>query len=667
MLRNRSKYIVSRWVFTITSLLLEVATFQAVNNPLRDNFRNWNNTGEWITPASLQVIVTSLQSIGILPILALVMAILALTKPLDYLIDKGVEFYKRFWLNSRWLAWGGIIFSTLGFSVVVLLLPAIFQLFLIRLIIFEGSVLVCAISLKALLPKKNWGTVLIGAMLLIATTYRIMVYIPQVSTSPFSLSWSEGTRYYNASLFFAERIYGQDVPLIPWHASRYMLLAIPWIIPGIPLWFHRFWQVLLWIGLSGASSFLLAKRLKLQGWFHIGAFSAWAFLFLFQGPVFYHLLICVILVLWGVNHDKRVQSFVVVILASIWAGLSRVNWIPVPVFLAVTLYLLEISWKKEISFWGYVKRPIFWGIGGITAAFLSYLGYIVLSGNEISKFGSSFTSALLWYRLFPNATYIPGILLGIVATTFSLWAIIIMCLKNIKLTVRSFIKLLGLGLILLILFAGGLVVSVKIGGGGNLHNLDAYLTILLVAASYMFWNRTAKDFGELEFALNGNISRIVIGLAITIPVCAALTAGGHFSLRNKEVESKTLANLQAVVEEAALHGGEVLFMSERQSQTFGLISGIPFVPEYEKVELMEMAKAGNSQYFERFYHDIENQRFSVIISEPMYTHLKGRHKSMSEENNVWVEHVARIVLEYYQASQLDHQNNIFILTPKPKK
>jgi len=665
IMHNSSKYAVFRWVFIITSLFLVISIFQTAYNPLRQIYGKWVNTGEWFTPYSIQIITMSLRSIIILSVLALVMAILALMKPLDHLIDKGIAFYKCYWQNSGWLSWGGVIFSTLGFSFTALLLPTIVQSFLIRLFLFEVAVFICAISLKALLPQRNWGTVLVGSILLIAVIYRIMVFVPQVSTSPFSLGWSEGTRYYNASLFFAERIYGQAVPPCPWHASRYMLLAVPWLIPGIPLWFHRLWQVLLWIGTSGASSFLLAKRLKLQDWFRVGAFSAWMFLYLFHGPVYYHLLICVILVLWGLDHEKPVQSFVVIILASIWAGLSRVNWIPVPVFIAITLYFLETPWIREITFLEYMKKPVFWGIGGITAAFLSYLGYALLSGNELSKFKSSFTSDLLWYRLLPNATYRPGILLGIIVVTFPLLAIIIMWLRNINHTKRSSIKLLGLGLILLILFAGGLVVSVKIGGGGNLHNMDAYLTILLVATSYIFWNRTAKDLGTLKIAPSNNISRIITMLAIAVPVCATLTTGGHFSIRDKVVESNDLASLQEIVKEAASQGGEVLFMSERHLQTFGLISDVAFAPEYEKVEVMEMAKAGNTEYLKQFYRDIENQRFSIIISDPIHTHLKGHSKSFSEENNVWVERVARIVLEYYQASQLGKQSDIYILTPKP--
>ena len=50
------------------------------------------------------------------------------------------------------------------------------------------------------------------------------------------------------------------------------------------------------------------------------------------------------------------------------------------------------------------------------------------------------------------------------------------------------VHLLRLGLIfaaLLVLFAGGLVVSMKIGGGVDIHNLDAYLSLLLIVTVYL--------------------------------------------------------------------------------------------------------------------------------------------------------------------------------------
>jgi hypothetical protein len=48
------------------------------------------------------------------------------------------------------------------------------------------------------------------------------------------------------------------------------------------------------------------------------------------------------------------------------------------------------------------------------------------------------------------------------------------------------IRQLGLAAILSVLFLGGIIVSTKIGGGSNLHNLDAYLVVLWVIGGYVF-------------------------------------------------------------------------------------------------------------------------------------------------------------------------------------
>ena len=44
-------------------------------------------------------------------------------------------------------------------------------------------------------------------------------------------------------------------------------------------------------------------------------------------------------------------------------------------------------------------------------------------------------------------------------------------------------------------FGGGLAVSVKIGGGTNLHNLDAYMVLLLVATAELGFGRFAPPKG----------------------------------------------------------------------------------------------------------------------------------------------------------------------------
>ena len=55
----------------------------------------------------------------------------------------------------------------------------------------------------------------------------------------------------------------------------------------------------------------------------------------------------------------------------------------------------------------------------------------------------------------------------------------------------SWLTGIGLAVPLLVLLAGGLVVSTKIGGGADVHNLDAYMAMLLFITSALFWGQYA--------------------------------------------------------------------------------------------------------------------------------------------------------------------------------
>ena len=70
------------------------------------------------------------------------------------------------------------------------------------------------------------------------------------------------------------------------HPSRYMLQAAPFLIPDSPLWLHRLWQILLWLGMTFASSALLTLRLAINDALKSWVFLAWSFLFLLIRPVY---------------------------------------------------------------------------------------------------------------------------------------------------------------------------------------------------------------------------------------------------------------------------------------------------------------------------------------------------------------------------------------------
>jgi hypothetical protein len=111
-------------------------------------------------------------------------------------------------------------------------------------------------------------------------------------------------------------------------------------------------------------------------------------------------------------------------------------------------------------------------------------------------------------------------------------------------------------------------------------------------------------------------------------------------------------------------GGQVLFIAERQLLTFGEVEGIPLVPEYERMNLMEMVMGGNQDYLDEFHQRIENQEFDLIVTEPLKINFKGRTESFGIENDVYVRDVSKYVLCYYESVKTISRFPIQLLAPK---
>jgi hypothetical protein len=494
-------------------------------------------------------------------------------------------------------------------------------------------------------------------------------YISDVSAYPFTLGWSEASRFYYASLYFSQRIYGAAAEPTVLHPSRYLMQAAPFLIPDSPLWLHRLWQALLWIGVTGLTAWLLARRLAIPDSLRRWAFAGWAFMFLILGPVYYHLQVPVILVLWLYNRQRPWQSLAAILLASAWAGISRVNWFPVPAMLAAALYFMEEPVDSR-PIWRYLIPPFLWGILGVAVAFGAQALYALLSGNPTEQFTSSFSSDLLWYRLLPNPTYEQGILPAILLVSAPLFLVIFVWLLPRWGTIHP-IRLAGIAAILLVLFAGGLVVSTKIGGGSNLHNLDAFLVLLMVVAATVFFDRFRLDWPERaavrqpKSPVERAIHQGVLILALLIPLYITVDAGGGMDIYYQQQTQEALETIREYATETASRGEEVLFITERQLLTFHEIEGVPLVDDYEKVFLMEMAMAGNPNYLGKFHNELKNHRFGLIISEPLFTKEKGREEVFGEENDAWVNQVSKPVLCYYRPRKnLLNDVPIQILVPR---
>ncbi len=595
---------------------------------------------------------------------------------------------------------------------------------LTQLAILWTITLIGSVWLRALIDRREhlskwiWLELTGASLLSLSMSYLIAVYSSEIYDYPFTLYWSETSRYYYGSLFLSKSIYGTTIPLPVLHPTQYLTHIVPYFLPDPSLLAHRAWHSFLWIGLTLGTAFSLSSRLTGNDALRRWIFITWTFLFLLIGPVFYHLELALIILMLGFNQPRikstPVRNFLSIcalISASIWAGVSRVNWIPVPGFLAAVFLLFEkpvettprqlelngepFKWFDR-NFLRYAVTPTSFVLLGAISGLVAHLAYIPISGNPAEYFLSSYTSDLLLYRLLPNQTYPLGILPAVLLISLPLVSIILIKLSQYRGEIRTWRLLhpfrhLFTSAILLVLFVGGLAVSTKIGGGSNLHNMDAFLVLLLVAWGYIVHSQIAVDVlpdaqypGELNNNMPENLILlrnipadtfekspvrstylISIGLAFFIPVIFALTLPKYrTAIPDEEIVERALSKIQEFALNASIEGGEVLFITDRHLVTLNIVKNIPLIPEYEKIFLMEMAMSDHREYMDAFNKDLENQRFSLIISEPLYFEQKGRSVRFGEENNVWVEQVASRIDCYYEAQRTFPEVNIQILTPK---
>ena len=521
--------------------------------------------------------------------------------------------------------------------------------------------LLLAMAVMKVALNTTWPAAFVSALVLLGVVYEVLFRLNAVTAYPLSMGWSEGSRYYYASLYFSRWIYGEAVPLSTMHPSRYLLQSIPFLIPGSGLPVHRAWQFFLWIGLTAGASIALSQRAfspreKWARWL----FAGWAFLFLLRVGVYYHLQVMVILPLLLVDRRHPWRSLAAVVLASAWAGISRVNWFPVPAMIAIAIYLLETPvdagarpgpiTSRQLA--RYLAQPVSWAVAGLLSALVAQAAYIFLSGNgnNADAFASSFTSDLLWYRLWPNPNHFLGVLPAILIVSGPLIVVLVLAARDW----RSLhpVRWLGVIAMIAILLAGSLVVSVKIGGGGDLHNMDAYAVLICIAAAYFVGGSARSESGESARAIRSWPTFTFAALIPILFLIPLLSPYPRYDEIRNELAYEQL--VQAVAEVAK--DGPILFINERQLVTFNGVS-IPLVSDYEAVTLMEMAMANNRPYLERFYSDLKNRRFAAIVAAKQNLGIK-ESGALAEENNVWNSRVSPYILCYYHpVATIEPQGN----------
>ena len=584
----------------------------------------------------------------------------------------------------------------------------------IRLILWVYVAIGLAVFLKPGERLMTWSTFL-AALLLTSTVFSLAIAFVNVSDYPFSIGWSEGNRMWDYSLFFGRYLY--DYPLnkeifSTTDAGRQLVGGLPFIIPGVTISMERFWAALTTIlpyMLLGFAAFrFTAKEKKMRF-----MLSFWTFIFLKQGPIHPPLVLCafVVALLW---RSPNWLAIPLVIVTGYLAEESRYTWMFAP---GMWLAMLEFSgtrwrygqlpaatWWRAITLGlagvigGFYGKAIFeWGQLAVErivslqtspavsapAAPLVSVAPSVAPSVSVASVASSITEhPLLWYRLFPSATSGIGIiftLLIAIAPTI----LLLIYLSSTRKWILNIWQKLAIILPLLAFLIVGLIVSTKIGGGGDLHNLDMFLIGILFTAVIALEDGGRKWLREID--TSSLWVKGVLVMLLVIPGIQSLSglrsnrfaenttwlvtltdvSNGKFLelLPARDEVDDIMRTIQQEVAKSKSNG-EILFMDQRQLLTFGYVKDIPLVPEYEKKVLMNAAMGADASYFQGLYSDLAARRFSLIISEPLRAPVKDSSYQFGEENNAWVKWVVEPVLCYYEPIETYKNVQIQLLVPK---
>jgi hypothetical protein len=534
-------------------------------------------------------------------------------------------------------------------------------------------------------PEGRWSPEgLFLSILVSGSAFVVAAALTEVTAYPFSLGWSEGNRLWDYSLLFGKRLYsfqpGQE-PFAYLDFGRQLLGGLPFLLPRVSILGARLWLAAMAsvpYALLGLMAFRPERGARPGAWIAAGLLG---FMFLAQGPIHAPLLICALLVALACRLPLWWAAPLVAV-AGYFAEASRFTWMFAPAMWAVMLEIGAADSRPgpfEKRIW---RRAIVLACAGLLGSAMSYAGLFPLGETSVGSSAAVSTSqVLLWYRLLPNATYGDGILLGLLKATGPLTAVLIY--SAVRYWRPKTPQVLVIGLSLLAFLVVGMVISTKIGGGGDLHNLDMFLIGLLFTAGILWRSSQGRWTGDLPGFPAWVMTAIV--LMLTVPAIGPLMSLRPMSFhadaewlsvladveRPRDLGSlpddatvqSSLQQIRETVEEAERQG-QVLFLDQRQLLTFGYVKNVELISAYEKKRMMDEALSGNEHYFAAFYRDLAAKRFALLVSGLLRTPIKDNDYGFGEENNAWVTWVAKPVLCYYEEKDTLDAVKVELLVPR---
>jgi hypothetical protein len=194
--------------------------------------------------------------------------------------------------------------------------------------------------------------------------------------------------------------------------------------------------------------------------------------------------------------------------------------------------------------------------------------------------------------------------------------------------------------------------------------MDAFMLLLLISVYYLVFS----DFYPSEKINLSNSLAVLIVIALLLqPFFWALSAWSPRTYFSAESLQHDLAEINGAVESINSNHPQssILFINQRQLLTFGYVTDTPLVPEYETLELMEMAISNQDAYLEQFYADLAAHKYDLIVVNKQYLNFKGEEDAFPEENNAWVKNIAIPLMRYYTPITWLRYTDTEIYVPRP--
>jgi hypothetical protein len=533
----------------------------------------------------------------------------------------------------------------------------------IRFAIFLGALWVVAYLITtgsdSLVTRDTLGLSL-GMLIFTSVLARSSLLIIDL---PLSLSWSEGNRLYDFSLVFGQSLYNYDGRIINPYSSpgRYGLWGVLFLWRDLPIWVHRLWHlILLTLPVMIFASLITRKLQPIPLRYGM---LLWILLFLtIIVPLHPPFMVMASIIALSAFDESPVRRGTILSIAALYAGLSRLTWIFAPVAAGVLMDLLLYYPKRDGPWWRRLLPSAGIAMASLAAGLLPTLEtYISLAE------GTSLTSSqpLLWYRLLPNSILWQGVLFLALMHTLPLLIFVAWWIMSGRWKLDWVQKTAIVGA-LSGFFAAGLVVSAKIGGGGDLHNLDLFMLTLILVVVLGLISLTKREglYSQNPWTLVLILYMMVHLVYQFTPWSPDSTYHPYLDLPNQNQVNEALSLIRQETSNLK-DKGDVLFMDQRQLLTFGYVDAVPFVPEYEKKYMMDQAMGGNAQYFKPYYHDLANKRFSLIVTENLKTTIFGdMGVPFSEESDAWVKWVSIPTLCFYEPIYTSRRTNVELLIPR---